>query len=378
MTRASRTCAPGIPPPLPSPETRTLPVPLRVVVGLAGSGIVVVTILSAIRTTILPRGIQSRVSSAVVSWVRFMFRLRARRSETYESRDRIMAMLGPVALLTILATWLLLVLFGFTLVFLGATELSWVRSIELSGSSMFTLGTAAHKDFGPQLLTYAEAGIGLLLLALLITYLPSIYGAFSRRENGVALLDVRAGNPPRAATMLIRFHRIEEAQFRLTALWQQWEGWFADVEETHSTFPILAFFRSPQPERSWVTAAGALLDGAAFWAGAIEHPLDPDAQLCLRAGFLTLRRIAALFSIRFDPDPPADGPIAITRTEWEKEMDEMALAGVPVKADRDEAWAAWRGWRVNYDQVLLELARMVEAPLAPWTSDRSPVAVPPA
>ena len=350
-----------------------MPVPVRVVVGLGGSALVVLTLLSAIRTTILPRGIQSRLSSTVVSSVRAMFRLRARRSQTYESRDRIMAMLGPVALLAILASWLLLVLFGFTLIFLASTELSWVRSIELSGSSMFTLGTSSERDFGPQLLTFGEAGMGLLLLALLITYLPSIYGAFSRRENGVALLDVRAGNPPRAATMLIRFHRIEEAQFRLTELWQQWEAWFADVEETHSTFPILAFFRSPLPQRSWVTAAGALLDCAAFWAGAIEHPLDPDAQLCLRAGFLTLRRIAALFSIKFVPDPAPDGPIAITRAEWEQDMDEMAAAGVPVKADRDEAWAAWRGWRVNYDQVLLELARMVEAPLAPWTSDRSPL-----
>lgn len=350
-----------------------MPVPLRVVTGVAGAGLVFATIMSAIRTTVLPRGTQSRVSSTVVTLVRSLFRLRARRSQTYESRDRIMAMLGPVALLTILASWLVLVLFGFTLIYLGATELSWAKAIELSGSSMFTLGTTVESHFGPLLLTYAEAGIGLLLLALLITYLPSIYGAFSRRENGVALLQVRAGNPPRAASMLIRFHRIEEGQFRLTELWRQWEAWFADVEETHSTFPILAFFRSPQPDRSWITAAGALLDGAAFWAGAVEHPLDPDAQLCLRAGYLALRRIAELFSIRFDPDPAPDGAIAITRSEWDKDMDEMALAGVPVKTDRDEAWRAWRGWRVNYDHVLLELARMVEAPLAPWTSDRSPV-----
>jgi hypothetical protein len=350
-----------------------MPVPLRVLSGLAGASVVVLTILSAIRTTVLPRGIQSRVSSTVVSAVRSVFRLRARKSENYESRDRIMAMLGPVALLTILASWLVLAMSGFTLIYLGATERSWAKAIELSGSSIFTLGTSTETSFGPLLLTYSEAGIGLLLLALLITYLPSIYGAFSRRENGVSLLEVRAGNPPRAATMLIRFHRIEEGQFRLSELWRQWEAWFADVEETHSTFPILAFFRSPQPDRSWVTAAGALLDGAAFWVGAVEHPTDPDAQLCLRAGYLALRRIAELFGIRFDREPPPDGPIAVTRREWEKDMDEMASAGVPLKADRDEAWKAWRGWRVNYDHVLLELARLVEAPLAPWVSDRSPI-----
>src|SRR5262249_41093178 len=82
------------------------------------------------------------------------------------------------------------------------------------------------------------------------------YGAFSRRESGVALLQVRAGNPPRATNMLIRYHRIEESRYRLTELWRTWEVWFADIEETHTTFPILAFFRSPQPERSWITSAG--------------------------------------------------------------------------------------------------------------------------
>lgn len=350
-----------------------MPAALRVFLGLAGAALVVLTIFSAIRTTILPRGSQSRVSSSVVSVVRVMFRLRARRSDTYESRDRIMAMLGPVALLAILGSWLVLVLAGFTLVYLGVTDPSLARAIELSGSSMFTLGTTTASGIGPLLLTYVEAGIGLLILALLITYLPSIYGAFSRRENGVALLEVRAGIPPRAATMLTRFHRIEEGPYRLTELWTQWESWFADVEETHSTFPILVFFRSPQPDRSWVTAAGTLLDGAALWVGAVEHPADPQAQLCLRAGYLALRRIATLFGVRFDPEPPPDGPISISRPEWEKEMDELAAAGLPIKEDRDAAWAAWRGWRVNYDHVLLELARMVEAPLAPWTSDRSPV-----
>lgn len=350
-----------------------MPIALRVILGLSGAVVAVATILSAIRTTVLPRGVQSRVSSGVVSAVRAAFRLRARRSDSYESRDRIMAMLGPVALLSILASWLVLLLGGFTLVYLGVTDRPVAQAVELSGSSIFTLGTTSARGIGPLLITYVEAGIGLLILALLITYLPSIYGAFSRRENEVALLEVRAGVPPRAATMLIRYHRIEEAQYRLVELWTQWEAWFADVEETHSTFPILVFFRSPQPERSWITAAGALLDGAAFWVAAVDHPVDPQAQLCLRAGYIALRRIAELFGIGFDPDPPPDGPVSVSRSEWEKEMDDLAVAGVPVKADRDAAWVAWTGWRVNYDHVLLALSRLVEAPLAPWTSDRSPV-----
>ena len=90
-----------------------------------------------------------------------------------------------------------------------------------------------------------RSALGLLLVALLITFLPSIYGAFSRREAEWPSCRSGPGNPPTAATMLIRYHRIEESQYRLSELWRQWEAWFVDIEETHTTFPILVFFRSP-------------------------------------------------------------------------------------------------------------------------------------
>jgi hypothetical protein len=176
--------------------------------------------------------------------------------------------------------------------------------------------------------------------------------------------------------MLLRYHRIEGRRFELVDLWSQWEVWFGDIEESHTTFPVLVFFRSPVPDRSWITAAGALLDGAAFWVACVgDHPPDPEAQLCLRAGFLSLRRIADGFKIPYDPEPAPDGPISVAREEWDAAMDELHAAGVPLVEDRDAAWLAWRGWRVNYDAVLLRLARLVEAPPAPWVSDRSPLPV---
>jgi hypothetical protein len=174
--------------------------------------------------------------------------------------------------------------------------------------------------------------------------------------------------------MLIRYHVIEGRLGQLTDLWQSWEHWFADIEESHSTFPILAHFRSPVPERSWITAAGALLDGAAFWVACVRHEPDPDAQLTLRAGYLALRRIADAFAINYDADPAPDDPISVTRSEWEAAMDQLEAAGVPLCPDRDESWREWQGWRVNYDTVLLSLARVVVAPPVPWVSDRSPLA----
>ena len=344
-----------------------------VVLLLAGVALVVATLGSAVRSTILPRGVPVRISRAINLSLRALFRLRAGRSPSYERRDKVMASFGPTALLALLSAWMLMLLVAFVLMFLAVATHSITTAIELSGSSLFTLGTSSARHLGPDLLSYAEAGLGLLLLTLLITYLPSIYTAFSRRENGVSLLRVRAGDPPRATTMLIRYHRIEDVNFRLSSLWQTWEGWFADVEESHTSFSILAFFRSPQPEQSWITAAGTLLDAASLWVAVVDHPNDPDAQLCIRAGFLALQRIATFFSIPFDATPAPGDPITISRAEFDQAMEEMAGAGMPLLADRDAGWEAYRGWRVNYDTALLNLARLVEAPPAPWVSDRSPL-----
>ncbi|HET9689978.1 MAG TPA: hypothetical protein VFP61_02415 [Acidimicrobiales bacterium] len=337
-----------------------------------GAAIIALTLLSTIRSTILPRGVSDWLTRWVARSVRTGFRAAASRRDTFEGRDRVMAMFGPVQLMTLLTVWLGLILGAYTMVYLGLVTSSPLRALELSGSSLTTLGTSSTPQGAGSLLTYTEAGLGLLVITLLITYLPSIYQSFSRRENGVGLLAVRAGSPPTATEMLIRFHRINEPGSRFKELWQSWESWFTDVEETHSTFPILAYFRSPKPQQSWVTAAGTVLDTAAMWVSAVPHDNDPDAQLTLRAGFLCLRRIAEVFGIAFDPDPAPDDPVSVSRSEFDEALTELERAGITI-TERDAAWQAWRGWRVNYDTVLLELARLVEAPLAPWTSDRSPV-----
>jgi hypothetical protein len=346
----------------------------EVVLFAAGAVLVVYTLVSAVRTTMIPRGVGTTVGRKVFVSTRLIFRLRVGRSPTYERRDRIMATYGPVFLLVLLLTWLVLLMVGYTAMYAALDVRPLARAIELSGSSIFTLGTTSTGHLGTLIVTYTEAGLGLLLLTLLITYLPTLYTTFQRREALVTLLETRAGTPPSAVNLLVRYHRIEKTD-RLVDLWQQWEGWFADIEESHVSYPVLAFFRSPQRDHSWVTAAGTVLDAGSLWASTVEHPRDPDVQLFIRAGSLALRRIADYFDIPFDPDPRPDDPITISRYEYDDACRELAQAGVPLKEDLDAAWRSFAGWRVNYDTPLLNLARLTEAPIAPWTSDRSPLTI---
>jgi len=343
---------------------------LRCLVALAGLAIVVYTLLSAIRTFVLPRGVSDRLSRAVFLTSRALFNVRTSRASSYEARDRAMALYGPISLLLLPIVWMLLVGGGYALIFWAIYQPTWREAVALSGSSLLTLGFANTSRLSQDLVAFSEAIIGLGLLALLIAYLPTIYASWSRREEAVALLEVRAGSPPTAVQMIVRFFRIGQLD-RLSQLWEDWEVWFANIQETHTSLAALSFFRSPSPHRSWITAAGAVLDAAAMMTAIVDVPRDPQRELCLRAGYLALRDIARLFRIEFDPSPRPDGPISIAREEFEEACDRLAGAGVPLKPDRDAGWQAFAGWRVNYDTVLLALAALTMAPEAPWSSDRS-------
>jgi len=337
-----------------------------------GLVIVILTLFSAISTFVLPRSARSRLNQLYFGLLLQVFDWISHLAKTFRRRDAIMAYYAPIGLMLLLPVWYILIALGYTLMYWASGISSWAEAFRLSGSSMLTLGLSIPESFWVSVLVFSEAMLGLIMVALLIAYLPTMYSAFSRREQAVNMLEVRAGTPPTAEEMLLRFHRIQGLD-KLSEYWRTWEAWFADIEESHSALQMMVFFRSPRPELSWITAAGAVLDSAALTLSAVDVPNEPSASLCIRAGFLALRRIAVHLGIQFPKDPhyPAD-PISIRREEFDTTLNRIAAGGVPLKADREQAWQNFAGWRVNYDVVLLALCEVVMAPYAPWSSDRMP------
>ncbi|MCB0200793.1 MAG: hypothetical protein KDI03_12055 [Anaerolineae bacterium] len=345
---------------------------LHGLVFLLGLAIVVRTLVSALRTFVLARGARDRLTGWLFGVLRVLFNLLLRTAKSYERRDQIMAFYAPVALLLLLPYWLILTAIGFGMMYWATSvDTLWATSFTLSGSSLLTLGFARDSLLIHDLLAFAEATIGLILVALLIAYLPTMYAAFSRRELQVTLLEVRAGSPPSAVELIARFHRLHRLE-TLHDLWETWESWFAEVEESHTSLAALVFWRSPQPDHSWITASGAVLDAASLMRSVVDVPDDMQADLTIRAGFLALRRIADFFNIDYvrTPSFPAN-PISIARAEFDTACAQLEDQGVPLRPDRDQAWQDFGGWRVNYDTVLLALCHLTVAPYAPWSSDRS-------
>jgi hypothetical protein len=339
---------------------------------LVGIGITLIVLDAALRTFVVPRGSVVLFTYVIFIVVRRILDVFAPASRGYEHRDRIYAMYAPFALLAIPAVSLIVVFGSYACIYRGLEHYGWRSAFETSGSSLLTLGFVRPPDLPSVGVVFSEAAIGLALLALVIAYLPTIYNAFSRRELAVTDLVIRAGTPPTPAEFLTRAHATGFL-YEMDDFWNQWMSWFTEVQETHTTYGALAFFRSPNPHRNWVTAAGAVLDTMAVRLSTIDMPWTPAAPLCIRSGYLTLREVAGFYGFDFDHDPAPDDPISITRAEYDELYDTLARRGLPLKTDRDQAWRDFAGWRVNYDAVLLSLAAFVRAPYAPWTSDRSPV-----
>ncbi len=348
---------------------------LRTVAFVAGSWLVVYTVLSGIRIFVLPRPARVIIFRLVFLNIRRLFNIFALRTHSYEARDRTMAMYAPIALFFIPVVLMALVLLGFMAIYWALSPLSIIESFKLSGSALFTLGSFTNDDPLLMVFEFAQALLGMILVALLIAYLPTMYSAFTRRETHVQLLEVRAGTPPSPWELIARSYRTGELN-DLREFWHDWHVWFAEVEETHTSLAALAFFRSPRPELSWVTAAGVVLDAASLMLSTVDIPRQPRAAFCIRSGYLALRQIAAFFQVPYDANPKPDDPISIDRAEFDAAYAYLAQAGVPLVADRDQAWRDFRGWRINYDTVLIALAALTMAPYAPWSSDRSVAGAP--
>jgi hypothetical protein len=346
---------------------------LRIIIGILGTAGVVAVLASVIRTVVLPRGVPARLARLVFLAVRQLLTLRLRvgRRHDYRTRDRVFSLQAPLGLFAQLFTWGVLILLCFSAIFWALTatrtDLSQVpNAVELAGSSLFTLGFDAPHGVARQLVAFLAAGVGLTLFALVITYLPSLYRAFSQREALITKLVVRTGSPPDGPRLLVRSWELARFE-QLNLLWNDWEDWFIDVGESHTSFPQLSFFRSPHPRNHWVLSAEAVLDGAALLNTACDLELEYRSRLCLEAGVSALLAIADFLGIPHHPPEP-EAEIVLPRHLFQAGCDRLAEAGIPLVGDREQAWRDFRRVRSRYEPLLAVLGGMTDAPRSDWSS----------
>jgi hypothetical protein len=269
---------------------------LRVVASMAALLVVAGVLWDAFETVVLPRLVSRRfrLAWAYTRGTWYGWSAIVRRLPWTGGREAALAIYGPLALLALLGLWVLLLILAYALLLWGLGSPLRVAGdpaaglgtdLYFSGTTLLTLGLGDVVPLGgpARAIAVIEVGTGFAMLALVIGYLPVLYQAFSRRETHISLLDAHAGSPPVAGALLLR-HPPHRRAGRLTGILAEWEGWSADLLETHLSFPLLARYRSQHEDQSWVAALTMILDACALVL-ASERGHAGDDELAEQAAF---------------------------------------------------------------------------------------------
>jgi len=335
-----------------------------------GLALLAVTASSVIKTFMIPRAAYSKLNRLVAGVVYGVFRTATARVEDLERREAILSLTGPSFLLGLLVSWTACLFAGYALVLWPATG-DFPLALRESGSSLFTLGFAVPPGAGWTAVVFVAAASGLTVLALLITYLPLLYTAFNRRETLVTMMEALAGAPPWGPELLARQAIIDNSA-ALPQLYERWTELAADIAESHVNYRTLIYFRSPDPQASWLLSLLAVLDGAALHLALNPSSAPHEARPLLRVGYITLRKLAANVGLPVPDDPRPEDPLELTRAQFDEAVLWLRQAGWEAERSADDAWPHFRGWRVNYEAAAYALALRLDLPPALWSGPRRP------
>lgn len=343
--------------------------PLRLILGIA---CLFSVLLDAFETVILPRRATGRFRLT-----RLFYRLTwapwgwaAQHVRHPRKRETMLSFYGPLSLVCLIAMWAVGLIFGFGLVYFAFPEPfvdphgalhPLLTDFYVSGTTIFTLGLG---DVVPQtqlirVLLVMESGIGLGFVALVIGYFPVLYGAFSRREVSIALLDARAGSPP-TAFELIRRHSFEGGTAALVILLEEWERWAAELLESHISYPLLCFFRSQHTSQSWLSGLTAILDTCALLIAGVQEHSARQAQLTFAMARHALVDLSQIFSLT----PVQDLEDRLPPERFRLIYDQLCQAGVRVCRD-DQSGVRLAEMRGLYEGYAEALSRFLAMPLPP-------------
>jgi hypothetical protein len=341
----------------------------RLIALLAGIALVLATAWSVFTALVVPRVTSSPAMRVLARTLGGSARRIAPKLPNYESRDRILSFVGPAAMVFLFITWLCLILLGVALIEWDAAGVDFATALGISGSSVFTLGIVSSGNAGPRVVEVVAAGIGLLVVALEIAYLPTLYTQFSARETEVTLLEARSGNPAWGPEILARAYWLDTMD-ELPPLYSDWERWAAAVSESHANYPGLIWFRSPVSTRSWLVGLVAMMDSAALYHAVSPSQTPRQARLCLSMGINCLRSMARALRIPYEEDPLPTESIRLSRKEFDVGFARLESVNFPAERNADDAWRNFKGWRVNYEPIVDALTAIVVPPPAPWFVER--------
>jgi hypothetical protein len=344
---------------------------MRLIAVILGIVLIVLVALDAFETIVLPRRVTRRARLGVlfIRTLRLGWNGIAQRIRSTTRRDTLRGYSGPLNLLALFLFWAVLFVLGFGLVMWGLAlplnptgeSLNLWTYLYLSGTTFFTLGMG---DITPvpgvgRWLVVSEVALGFIFLALVVSYVPVLYQAFSRRELRISLLDSRAGSPPTAVELLRRNCAGKQVE-ELRQLLHDWEEWSADILESHLSYPILAFYRSQHEQQSWVEALTVILDTCALILTGLDGMPVAPARFTFAIARHAVVDLAQVFNA--SPQPTVN---RLSSAEFTRLQEMLAGAGLCLQ-EGHAAEQELAELRLTYEPFVSTLAERMQVALPPW------------
>jgi Ion channel len=336
---------------------------------VVGALIILTVLWEAFETIVLPRRVTRRFRLTVLfyrcSWAAWKFAAKVTRKVS--RRETFLSFYGPLSLLFLFIFWAAALIVGFGLILYGqsmvdASTRTLSNAVYLSGTTLFTLGIGdivPHTAAG-RVLVVLESGLGFGFLALVLSYLPVIYQAFSRREVNIVLLDARAGSPP-TASELLRRHAGAKGIESLRQLLHDWERSSAEILESHISYPAVAYFRSQHNNESWLAALTAILDLTALVLSCVVETDFRQVRLTFAMCRHTVVDLAQLFQT-----PPHALPFErLAEVDFDRLRAQIEQSGFQVR-ERSAAADKLSELRQMYEPYLQGLSRYFYMQIPPF------------
>lgn len=355
---------------------------MRIAAFVLGTLFSIVIFASIVDAMLISRSTRSRLDRIINAVVLAIAEAPLRLLRTYTSRDRWLSGVAPVSMLIQLTIYAVLFILSLGLMVYGVTDLDVVHSLYQSGSTFTTLGVVEPTNASAAVISFLAAFLGLVVIAIFIGYLLSLYGMYSDRETAMARLSSAAGEPAWGPEILARaavLKRDPRGSFGSTI----WIDWITQIRMNTGVNPVLALFRSTSPHRHWVISLTAIIDAAAIRLAIGSPQTLADDINVVTEGTVTLGHLnhasPTSWGIERDlldvvqetkPESLPAQQAGLSEDELEHGFSELVKAGVLVEADRAAAQARFVRIRSHYWADAYALARKHHAIRAPWSGDR--------
>jgi len=352
---------------------------MRLLAVIFGIALILLVAQDAFETIVLPRRVTRRIRLTKLFYrvIQLGWNSIGHIIRSSARRDSFRGYMAPLSLLALLIFWAALFILGYGLLLWGlalplsalSNTTSFSTYLYLSSTTFFTLGLG---DVSPlpsvgRFLLVSEAALGFIFLALVISYVPVLYQAFSRRELRISLLDARAGSPGTAVELLRRscVGKADDRLEELRLLLHDWEVWCADILESHLSYPILAFYRSQHEQQSWVGALTIILDTCALVLTTIDgdKTSGPPVQAA-KFTFAMARHAVVDLAQVLDISPPT-AVNRLSSAEFTHLQDMLLTAGIRLQESRTSEQKLSE-LRATYEPFVSALAKRIQVSLPSW------------